>query len=117
MTKPLLYQHRHKLRAGAWTATAFAIGVLFPQPLANLFGVDAWIAAAICAMAFGSSFWILAHGMKCPACGVNLFWHGLGNAKYGNWLRWMKTLSLCPKCGFRHPEQPPTRTQNSHRYE
>ncbi len=77
-----------------------ALVALFPQVLSEMIGAASWIVELIAVVAVVVLIYWLAAGLKCPSCGVNLFWYGLGHAKYGNWLDWLLTQSTCPKCGY-----------------
>jgi hypothetical protein len=77
-----------------------AILVLFPEFVGGLLGVDAWILGVVGVVLFGLILFLLAHGLKCPGCRINLFWYGIAHAKYANWLDWILKQSVCPKCGY-----------------
>jgi hypothetical protein len=74
---------------------------LFPDTVGGLIGVNSWAIALAGAVVFFAVLYWLAHGMRCPGCGVNLLWYGLSHAKSGNWLDWLFNQSVCPKCGYR----------------
>ena len=99
--RPLLQSHRRKLIVGASLLSFCALVALFPQVLSSMIGTTSWVVELIAVGAFVVLIYWLASGMKCPACRVNLFWYGLGRAKYGNWLEWLLTQSSCPKCGHK----------------
>lgn len=78
--------------------------VLFPESVGRLIGVDSWIPSVGGIVLFGVTLFLLAHGLKCPGCGINLFWYALAHAKNANWLDWMFKQSVCPKCGYPRSE-------------
>ena len=78
---PLFLRRSRKLMAGATLLACSALVNLFPEAGSRLFGVNPWVVELSGAMAFFALLYWLAHGFKCPGCGVNLFWHSLGHAK------------------------------------
>jgi hypothetical protein len=99
--KPLLQSQRRKLIVGASILAVASIMVLFPGYISALVGLDSLPVGLSGLLIFGvGTFW-LAHWLKCPGCGINLFLYGLNHAKYGNWLEWLFKQSVCPKCGYR----------------
>jgi ribosomal protein S27AE len=109
----LLAAHRQRLIVGSALLAFSAILTLFPETLGNLVGVSAWWIELTGAILFFALLYWLASGMKCPGCGANLFWYGLGHAKYGDWLNWMFKQSACPKCGHRPSAPTASRTGRS----
>jgi hypothetical protein len=105
MEKPLLLAHRRKLYVGTSVLAVSALLALFPETLSGLFGLASWSIALAGAIVFVVLLYWLAHGLRCPACRVNLFWYGLGHAPFGNWLDWLLKQSVCPKCGYRDTDE------------
>jgi hypothetical protein len=105
MGKPLLLVHRRKLIVGSTVLAVSALLALFPDTVSRLIGMSSWSVELVGAIVFVVLLYWLAHGLKCPGCGVNLFWYGLGHAKSGNWLDWLLKQSACPKCGYRATEE------------
>jgi hypothetical protein len=98
---PLLLVHRRKLIVGSTVLAASAVVALFPETVGRLLGVSTLVSGLGGAIVFVVVLYWLAQGLKCPGCGINLFWYGLGHAKSGNWLDWLLKQSTCPKCGYR----------------
>jgi hypothetical protein len=97
---PLLLTRRRKLLVGACLLVPDCLITLFPGTASKTIGVSEWQVAIAGIVFFAVIIFWLARGMKCPACGVNLFWHAFGHAKYGNWLDWLLRGTSCPKCGY-----------------
>jgi hypothetical protein len=106
---PLLLAHRRKLIMGSSVLAVSALLALFPQTVSGWIGTSSWVIELGGAIVFIVLLYWLAHGLKCPGCGVNLFWYGLGHAKSGNWLDWLLRQSVCPKCGYRESGEPARR--------
>lgn len=99
---PLLHAYRRKLIIGSAIIFPSSLMVLFPGAIGNLIGVSAWIVELSGVPGAFGTLWWLAYGMKCPSCGINLFWYAVGYAKNLNWLDWVFHQSVCPKCGYKH---------------
>jgi DNA-directed RNA polymerase subunit RPC12/RpoP len=97
--KPLLHGYRQKLIVGACLLVPISLAVLLPDQLGSIVGRESWQIELFGVVLFAGVLIWLARGMKCPACGVNLFWHAVGHAKSGNWLDSLFRESKCPKCG------------------
>jgi hypothetical protein len=82
--RSLLGAHRRKLIAGVPVLAFSAILALFPETVSGLIGVSSWSIELVGAIVFFALLYWLAYGLKCPGCGVNLFWYGLGHTKSGN---------------------------------
>jgi hypothetical protein len=98
---PLLLVHRRKLIVGSAVLAASALLGLLPDTLSGWIGISSWLLELAAAIVFFVLLYWLAYGLRCPGCGINLFWYGLGRAGSGNWLEWMLRQSTCPKCGYR----------------
>ena len=67
---PLLLIHRRKIIASACVLVPDCLIILFPEKAGRIFGIDEWQVALAAAIIFAIILFILARGMKCPACGV-----------------------------------------------
>ncbi len=36
----------------------------------------------------------------CPHCGLRLFPHAISSQNASDWLRWLLSVSTCPRCGY-----------------
>jgi hypothetical protein len=42
--------------------------------------------------------------IRCPRCGLRWLLYAIRRESVGEWLPWLKTFSVCPKCGFSCPD-------------
>jgi hypothetical protein len=96
---PLLVRYRQKVVVGACVLVPFCLITLFPGTASKIIGASEWQVALAGVVGFAAILFWLAWGMKCPACGTNLFWYAFGHAKNGNWIDWLLRQTTCPKCG------------------
>lgn len=99
----LLHQRRKGLVVGAVLLAVWSSLVLFPGSIGELAGVESWHVALAGIVLFTVTLFTVARSLRCPACGINLFLYGLANAPNGNWLHWLLTLSICPRCSYKVP--------------
>jgi hypothetical protein len=43
---------------------------------------------------------VLACRIRCPECGLRWFLYAIRKESIGEWLPWLRSFSVCPRCGF-----------------
>lgn len=66
------------------------------------------LATLVTLVAFGGA----AHLLRCPRCGLKLFWHAASTFDYTSWFSRFLAMTECPRCQFRR-ETPPSHLSRS----
>lgn len=85
---------------GAWLFVPGALALLFSGPLASLARMESWAIASIGVLALVVGMYWSASGAKCPACNLNLMWHGMTHAGNADWFTWVVNVRSCPRCHY-----------------
>lgn len=78
------------------------LGLLFPEEIANAFGVAAvsvrFATLILTLSALAAAFLTI----RCPHCGLRLVFYAMSHKGAGEWLQWLLEVRTCPKCGSPH---------------
>jgi hypothetical protein len=47
-----------------------------------------------------AAFMLSAVSIRCPKCGLYLFWYAISHQGGGKWLAWLIALRACPRCSY-----------------
>ncbi len=59
------------------------------------------VARAIGTLLAGLAVLLAVFSLRCPSCGMNLFWHAVSQHSVGSWLSWLLDVRECPVCHYR----------------
>ncbi len=97
---PLVASQQWKLWVCGILLAVGGVANIFPDKLTAIFGVDSSVIvlfSLILAFAgfIGAALWI-----QCPQCGLKLFWYSVSLQDSNNWLAWLFSVKVCPRCEF-----------------
>jgi hypothetical protein len=46
------------------------------------------------------AFVVMCAGISCPACGMRWLWTAIKTQEHSQWLNWLRTQPVCPRCGY-----------------
>lgn len=98
---PLFEQYCGRFWPAFWAATAGSMIFVFDMTIAEIIAIDSWAVSGTGALLFVGGIIVIARGLVCPMCKTNWFLYAIGNAKYGNWMHWLRHTHKCPNCGYR----------------
>ena len=95
---PLISRSPWKLYIALGLVVAGGVLMLLPASiLTSAFATKLAAAGAVIAVVGLLGLWLLP---TCPHCGLKLFPHAISSLDVSGWLRWMMTVSTCPRCGY-----------------
>ncbi len=102
MPTPLLTPQIWKFRAAIPALFLAVAGYLFNEPAASALGLSRGpiVLAAVSLSILGLAW--LSLSIRCPKCGLALFFHAISKQSLQSWGDWLYTVSTCPRCGFHH---------------
>ena len=94
---PLISRSPRKLYIALVLVVAGGALVCLPASIASsAFAIQLTAAGVVMAVVGLLGLWLLP---TCPHCGLRLFPHAISSQNASDWLRWMVTVSTCPRCG------------------
>jgi hypothetical protein len=69
-------------------------------PIETFFQWESYIAQLLGTAIIFVAFAWLCIAVRCPQCGLRLFWYAVSSKECGSWFGWLLNNSCCPKCGF-----------------
>ena len=94
---PLISHSAWKLYIALGLVVAGGVLMFLPASISmSAFGAQLLAAGAVISVLGLLGVWLLA---ACPDCGLRLFPHAIASQNASDWLRWMVSVSTCPRCG------------------
>ncbi|MGM9484642.1 hypothetical protein ACS5PN_25835 [Roseateles sp. NT4] len=88
---PLISAMRGRLWLAGGLLALGGTALWMPSPMARAAG----------ALLLGLSLLLAVFSLRCPSCGVSLFWHAVSQHPIGRWLSWLLDVRECPVCHYR----------------
>ena len=70
------------------------------QPIARVIGVDPGLLLVFGVLLSIVALTFAAMSVRCPSCGLRLFWFAVSKKSVGAWLSWLLQLESCPRCHY-----------------
>ena len=97
-SSPLISHSPWKLYIALVLVVAGGVLIFLPESISSSsFATQLAAAGAVIGVVGLLGLWLLA---TCPHCGLRLFPHAISSQNASSWLRWMVTVSTCPRCGY-----------------
>ncbi|SRR5229473_2474915 len=102
---PLLVSRQPwKLGVGFGLLAVSGIFTWFDSGVSRLLGFQRYIPTLIGTFIGLSALAFLALALRCPGCGLRLFWHAISKKPINAWGNWLFETDTCPKCGYQAKE-------------
>ena len=85
---------------------AVGIGFLFTAEIAYVFGVAAVSVQLGTLLSALGTFATALLTIRCSNCGLRLVLYAMSRKGVGEWLEWLLTAKICPRCGLPHEVSP-----------